>query len=168
MKILLAALAAAALLASTALAQQAAPGSPAAAPPAAAPGQHRVDEVRQAMRKDKRALVERNMQLTAQESAKFWPIYETYQSELDRVVARENRAILDYIDAENTMTDANAKRIARELLKAEDDELALRQKQYRRMLAVLPARKATRYLQIENKLRTLQRYDIAERIPLVR
>ena len=163
MKILLAALAAAMLFAPPAPAQQAAPQ-----PGAAAPAQHSVDEVRQAMRKDKRGLVERNMQLTSQEAAKFWPIYETYQGELDRVVQRENRAILDYINAENTMTDANAKRIARELLKAEDDELALRQKQYRRMLAVLPARKATRYLQIENKLRTLQRYDIAERISLVR
>ena len=33
---------------------------------------------------------------------------------------------------------------------------------------LLPGRKAVRYLQIETKLRTLQRYDVAEQIPLVR
>jgi len=126
------------------------------------------DSLRRAVRTDKRGLVERNMQLTAQEAAKFWPIYDAYQQQLDRLAQRENRAILDYIHTENTMTDANAKRIARELLKAEEDEQALRQKQFRRMLGVLPARKAVRYLQIETKLRTLQRYDIAEQIPLVR
>jgi Spy/CpxP family protein refolding chaperone len=126
------------------------------------------DEVRIEMRRDKRGLVERNMQLTADEGAKFWPIYDSYQRELDRVIERENRLILDYVNAENVMTDGNAKRIARELLKAEDDEQSLRAKQFRRMLAVLPAKKAVRYLQIENKLRTLQRYDVAEHIPLVR
>ena len=162
MRPLLAALLVAAGVAFPALAQQPAPDASAAA------SRESLDAIRLEMRKDKRGLVERNMQLTREEAGKFWPIYDGYQQELDRIVQRENRAILDYIHTENTMTDANAKRIARELLKAEDDELALRQKQYRRMLAVLPARKATRYLQIENKLRTLQRYDIAERIPLVR
>lgn len=165
MRPLLAALAtAAACVALPALAQQPAP--PAAA--ATAASRESIDAVRLEMRKDKRGLVERNMQLTAAEAAKFWPIYDAFQQELDRVVQRENRALLDYINAENTMTDANAKRIAREVLKAEDEEQSLRQKQFRRVLAVLPGRKAARYLQIETKLRTLQRYDIAERIPLVR
>ncbi|HZZ94613.1 MAG TPA: hypothetical protein VFE23_18765 [Usitatibacter sp.] len=159
-------IAAAALLAG--LAALPAPAQNAAPPPAAAAMPSTADSLRQAMRTDKRGLVERNMQLTAQEAAKFWPIYDTYQQELDRVVQRENRAILDYINAENTMTDANAKRIAREVLRAQGEEHKLREKQLRRMLAVLPARKAVRYLQIETKLATLQRYDVAERIPLVR
>ena len=164
MKPILAALAAAACISLPALAQQPAPapGAPAAA------SRETLDALRLEMRKDKRGLVERNMQLTAPEAAKFWPIYDAYQQELDRVVQRENRVLLDYINAENTMTDANAKRIAREFLKAEDEEQALRQKQLRRVLAVLPGRKAARYLQIETKLRTLQRYDVAERISLVR
>ena len=161
MRPVFAAMALAAGFAVPALPQQPAPG-------AAAGSQASVDAVRIEMRKDKRGLVERNMQLTREEAAKFWPIYDGYQQELDRIVQRENRAILDYINAENTMTDANAKRIAREILKAEDEEQSLRTKQFRRVLAVLPGRKAVRYLQIENKLRTLQRYDVAERIPLVR
>ena len=126
------------------------------------------DELRQEATRDKRGLVERNMQLTAAEATRFWPVYDAYQQQLDRVVERENRLILDYINAEDRMTDANAKRIARDLLKAEDEEQSLRAKQFRRMLAVLPPKKAVRYLQIENKLRTLQRYDVAEHIPLVR
>jgi hypothetical protein len=127
-----------------------------------------VEAVRQAARSDKRGFVERNMQLTAPEAAKFWPLYDGYQGDLDRIVQRQNRALLDYINAEETMTDANAKRIAREVLRAEGDEQKLREKTLRRMLAELPARKAVRYMQIENKLRSIQRYDVAERISLVR
>jgi hypothetical protein len=35
------------------------------------------------------------------------------------------------------------------------------------MLDALPAKKVVRFLQIENKIRSLQRYDIAEQMRLV-
>jgi len=135
--------------------------------PTAAPA-NTPDSVRQAVQTDKRALVERNMQLTPEEAKKFWPIYDVYQDNLEPIVRRQNRAFLDYINAESSMTDANAKRIAKEILEADADEQKLRERQFKKLLAALPARKAVRYLQIENKIRTLNRYDIAERMPLVR
>ena len=145
-----------------------APGTAGAADaPSAAPA-NTPDSVRQAVQSDKRGLVERNMQLTPEEAKKFWPLYDAYQAGLDPIVQRQNRAILDYVNAESTMTDANARRIAREVLDADADEQKLRERQFKKLLAALPARKAVRYLQIENKIRTLNRYDIAERIPLVR
>ena len=138
---------------------------PAPAAGAAPPG---IDSVRAAARTDKRALVEKNMQLSADEAKVFWPIYDAYQADLDRIVERQNRAVLDYVNAESGMTDANAKRIAREVLAADADEQKLREKTMRKMIAKLPAKKAVRYMQIENKLRAINRIDIAERIPLVR
>lgn len=142
------------------------PAAPIAAAPAAAPST--ADTVRQASRVDKRGLVERNMRLTAGEAKLFWPIYDDYQKKLDRIVQRENRAVLDYIHAESTMTDANAKRIAQEILAADAEEQKLRERMFRRLSSKIPARKAVRYLQIENKVRTVDRYDVAERMALVR
>jgi len=139
----------------------------AADPPSAAPA-NTPESVRQAVQADKRGLVERNMQLTPEEAKKFWPIYDVYQENLEPIVRRQNRAVMDYINAESSMTDANAKRIAKEFLDADADEQKLRERQFKKLLAALPARKAVRYLQIENKIRTLNRYDLAERIPLVR
>jgi len=78
------------------------------------------------------------------------------------------RAVLDYVNSESSLTDANAKRIARELLAADGEEQKLRERTAKKMAGALPAKKAVRFLQIENKLRTLNRYDIAERIPLVK
>jgi hypothetical protein len=133
-----------------------------------APAVSAADAVRDAVRTDKRGLVEKNMQLSAKEAKVFWPLYDDYQRKLDRIVQRQNRAVLDYINAEDSMTDANAKRIAHEVLAADGEEQKLRERSLRKMLAVLPARKAVRFLQIENKIRTLNRYDLAERIALVR
>ena len=150
-------------LAFGAFAQAPAPAAPA---PAASPPA--VDAVRKAAATDKRGLVERNMQLSADEAKKFWPIYDEYQKEMERIVQRQNRAVLDYVNGESSMNDANARRIAKELVAASADEQKLSEKTARKVLAALPARKAVRYLQIENKLRAFYRHDIAERIPLVK
>jgi Spy/CpxP family protein refolding chaperone len=133
--------------------------------PTAAPAPT-IDSLRQAVQTDKRGLVERNMQLTPEEAKKFWPLYDAYQQKLDPIHARQNRALMDYINVES-LTDANAKRIANQLLSADADEQKLREAQFKKLLAVLPARKAVRYLQIENKIDVLNRYDLATHIPLV-
>ena len=131
-------------------------------------GAQAVDAVRQAARSDKRALVEKNMQLTPAEAKRFWPVYDTYQADLEKIVRRQNRAVLDYVNSESSMTDANAKRIAREVLSADTEEQQLRERQFRRVSAILPPKKAVRYLQIENKIRTIDRFDLAEQVALVR
>ena len=143
----------------TVLAQAPAPerGSPAA-----------IDAVRQAAKDDRRGLVGKNMQLTEAEAKKFWPLYDAYAGDLEAITKRQNRAVLDYINQESSMTDANAKRLVDELLAADADELKLRKRAYDKVRAVLPVRKAARFLQIENKLRTMQRYDVASQVPLVR
>ena len=135
---------------------------------ATAPAANTVDSVRQSARSDRRGLVERNMQLTPDEAKKFWPVYDAYQKDLDKIIQRQNRALLDYISAESNMTDANAKRIASDYVAADLDEMKLREKTLKKLSSSLPPKKAVRFLQIENKIRTLQRYDIAEQMPLVK
>ena len=139
-----------------------------AADPPKAPSANTVESVRQSARTDKRGLVERNMQLSAEEAKAFWPIYDAYQKDLDKIVQRQNRALLDYINTESSLTDGNAMRISKEYMTADQDELKLRDKTLKKMSAALPPKKAVRFMQIENKIRTLQRYDIAEQMTLVR
>jgi Spy/CpxP family protein refolding chaperone len=136
--------------------------------PPAARDHSAANAVREAAGKDKRGLVERNMQLTEAEAKKFWPLYDQHQKELDSIVKRQNRAVLDYVNAGDSLNDATARRLAREVIEADTEEVRLRDKSLRKMLAAIPARKAVRYIQIENKLRSLNRFDVAETIPLVR
>ena len=158
-----------ALLAAAAIATLMAPaGASAQQPAAGAPAAQTADSVRQAARSDRRGLVERNMELTADEAKKFWPLYDAYQAELDKINTRQTRAMLDYVSSESSLTDANAKRITKELLGADADEMKLRERTAKKMAAALPAKKAVRFLQIENKIRTVQRYDIAEQMKLVK
>jgi hypothetical protein len=127
-----------------------------------------VDAVRQAVRTDKKGLVEKNLQLTEAEAKKFWPLYEAFQKDLERIQKRQNQVVLDYVNTESTMTDANAKKLAREMLAAEAEAQRTRERHFQKLTGVLPARKAVRYLQIENKIRILNQYDMGAQIPLVR
>ena len=117
---------------------------------------------------DRKAIVAKSMDLTPEEAAKFWPLYESFQRELAVPQNAITRALLDYIAAGDTLTDANAKRIAEQLLAAQRDEARLREKHFGQALKVLPARKAARYVQIENKIQAVVAYEGARAVPLAR
>ena len=116
---------------------------------------------------DKRAIVTKGMNLTPEEAKKFWPLYEQFQKDLEVPQRAHTRAVLDFVAAEKNMTDANAKRLAEEVLNANVAEAQLQQKHFKQLLKVLPASKAARYMQIEGKMQAVQRYEAAMVIPLV-
>jgi Spy/CpxP family protein refolding chaperone len=124
-------------------------------------------EWRARIQADKKGIVERGMNLTAAEAKKFWPLYEGFQRELAVPLRERTRAVVDFVAAESTMTDANAKRLAEQVLAASLEEARLQQKHFRRLLGVLPAKKAARYMQIENKIQAVLSYDTARAIPLI-
>ena len=115
---------------------------------------------------DKKAIVEKSLNLTPDEAKKFWPLYEKFQKELDAPHREYALAVRDYVGAEKSMTDANATRLARAVLAASVSEAKLRERQFKEASKVLPGIKAARYAQIENKIQAVQRYETAKAIPL--
>lgn len=137
-----------------------------AAAQADSPGAAQLQTLRDRIRIDKKGVVAKNMPLTEAEAAKFWPLYEAWQKDLDALQRRRSRAILDFVSAKDRLTDANAKRIAEEVLVVEQEQAKLSRTMFRKLAGVLPAKKAARYLQIESKIDSLYRYDLALAIPL--
>jgi len=146
---------------------QAPAAAPAVAPTAGNPTGLSSTELRARIQSDKKGIIQRNLTLTEKEAKGFWPLYESFEKEISGPQAQYNRAVLDYVDAGSNITDANAKRIVEQILKAQDDESRLRRAQFPRLLKVLPATKAARYMQLENKMRTVILYETASAIPLV-
>jgi hypothetical protein len=61
-----------------------------------------------------------------------------------------------------------AKKLYEEVLAIDEDEVKMRKAYAMKLAGVLPGKKAARYLQIENKIRALLRYELAAEIPLVK
>lgn len=138
--------------------------------PAPAAGQDAasIQKLRERLRADRKAVVAEGLALTDAEAKAFWPAYEKCQPGLDAAHRKSNRAILDYVNGESSMTDALAKKLAKDLLEAETSEVRARRGCYEAAAKVLSPKKAARYLQIESKIHALSRYDMAAAIPLLK
>jgi hypothetical protein len=125
--------------------------------------------LRQKVKADKKLVVAANLKLTDAEGTTFWPVYDAYQKDLQQINQRLTAAILAYSAAYNKgpVTNEAAKKLLDEALAIDDAEAKLKSALAPKVLAVLPATKAARYIQIENKIRAAVRYELAAGIPLV-
>jgi hypothetical protein len=129
--------------------------------------------LRKAVRSDKKAFVASTLQLTDAEAKRFWPVYDAYQRDLDMTNRRRVVAVEGLIASDKPLSDLYARNLATELIAADEVEIKARRSVHNRLMRgvptrILPPKKAARYLQLENKIRAVQAYDIAEAIPLIR
>jgi len=124
--------------------------------------------VREKIQADKKLAVAANMGLTEKEAKAFWPVYESYQKDLGLLNGRMLTLIKDFAKNYQTMSDETAKKLVGEYLAIEGDRVTLKQSYLPRLRQALPEKKVARYLQIENKVEALIRYELAEEIPLVK
>ena len=132
-------------------------------------GTTNMDILRQKIKADKKLVVAENLKLTDAEGTAFWPVYDAYQKDLQAINQRMTAAILAYADAYNKgpVTNEVAKKLLDEAVAIDEVEVKLKSSAVPKILAVLPATKAARYIQIENKIRAVVRYELAANIPLV-
>ena len=126
--------------------------------------------LRDKLKADKKLLVASNMELTESEAKGFWPIYDEYQKELQKINQRMGKVLESYADdnRRKSLTDDKAKKLIDEAVAIEQAEGNIKSTFAPKLSKVLPVKKVVRYLQIENKIRAVVRYDIAQGVPLVR
>jgi Spy/CpxP family protein refolding chaperone len=132
-------------------------------------GTTNMDILRQKIKADKKLVVAENLKLTDAEGAAFWPVYDAYQKDLQAINQRLTAAVLAYADAYNKgpVTNEVAKKLLDEAVAIDEAEVKMKSMAVPKILAALPATKAARYIQIENKIRAVVRYELAANIPLV-
>ena len=125
--------------------------------------------LREKIKADKKLLVAANMELTESEAKGFWPVYDQYQKDLVAINQRIVKLIESYAAdyREKTLTDEKATKLVDEMVAIEQAEAGLKTSSVPKLRKVLPEKKVARYLQIENKIRALVKYGLAEGVPLV-
>jgi hypothetical protein len=126
--------------------------------------------LRDKIKADKKLLVAANMELTESEAKGFWPVYDQYQKDLQKINQRIVALLESYADdfRAKSLTDDKAKKLINEALAIDRAEADLKSAYAPKLGKVLPVRKVVRYLQIENKIRAVVKYDIASGVPLVK
>jgi len=125
----------------------------------------------QKLKADKKLLVAGNLELTDAESKAFWPLYDMYQKDLQQVNERLGKTISEYAEAYNqgkgTIANDTAKKLLNEAIVVEEKEVVLKREYADKIGKVLPTAKTARYIQIENKIRAIIKFELAQQIPLV-
>jgi predicted outer membrane protein len=121
------------------------------------------------LKADKKLIVAKYMELTESEAKTFWPVYEEYQKDLQKLNERLRSLLQSYATEyqSNSLSDDKAKKLLDEWIALDKDEASHRKIYAAKVLKVLPAKKAARYVQIENEFRVLLKYHLAATVPLV-
>ena len=124
--------------------------------------------VKEKMKADKKLLVAENMELTEKEAKAFWPVYDSYQKDLGKLNERLLQLIDEYAKNYETMTDQTAQSLTNKYLALESERIKLLQSYVTKVSTAAGSKKAARYMQLENKINAVIRFDLAANIPLVK
>ena len=126
-----------------------------------------IELLRTDVKKAKSQIMGDVMQLDADQSAKFWPVYKDFESDLSLLGNKVATVIKTYAENYLNMTDTAADGIANQILTIEMQRNELKKKYYERFKTALGAIVATRFLQVENQLERLIDLQIAAELPVI-
>jgi len=126
-----------------------------------------IEVIRAATAAERKIMVMKEMNLTAQEAEKFWPLYEAYRNEMRSVGDLRVRIITDYAASYSNMTNELADELLDDYVDYIDQRQDLTRSYIKKFRAILPDSKVMRYFQLEHKLDAAVDFELAARIPLV-
>jgi hypothetical protein len=129
-----------------------------------APSQKQLDIA--AIRAQRKAIVGANMKLTKDQAKVFWPLYEQYENEMDKVDKRHAQEIRDYAKNYLTLTNDQANQKLDEVMAVNQQRLDVQKDFIPKFRAALPGITVTRFFQVDNKLHALVQCQIAQLVPL--
>jgi len=126
-----------------------------------------IQMLRQEVGKDRRDLVKANMLLTNSEAARFWPIYDEYRAEMNKIGDKRVKLITDFAANRNSMSEDEGMRLLKERLDIEKEKNDVRGDYVKKFNKELSARTTARFFQIDQKLDAAVEAALAAKIPLI-
>jgi len=126
-----------------------------------------IDLLRRDVRQDKAEIMGAIMLLSAEDAAKFWPLYTEYDAELTKLNDQRIENIKEYARSYEQMTDDKADELIQKSLAYQQQRAELLTKTYGRIKQALGATTAARFAQIEHQLLLIIDLQIASSLPLV-
>ena len=117
---------------------------------------------------ERKAIVEDYMQLSEQESAVFWPLYNEYDKMLQTSFSRYKALISDYMQAHEHLSDKKAKELMTELLAIQADDLKHKQAYAQKFSDKLPHKRVFQYFVLEEQFAAGFFAVITENLPPIK
>lgn len=126
-----------------------------------------IELLRTDLNAQKRQIVNETMQLDDKQARIFWPIYNDYEADLDKLGDEKLAIVQEYATNFLTMTNEKADELAQRVMALDDQRMALRRKYYDLMKKSLPAILVVRFFQVQNQIQMLVDLKIASNLPII-
>ena len=126
-----------------------------------------IDLLRTNVRQQKAEIMGAVMLLSADDAAKFWPIYTEYDKELTKLNNQRVENIKEYARNYTQMTDEKADELIQKSLAFQRQRSELVAKTYDRVKQAVGGITAARFAQVENQLLLIIDLEIASSLPVV-
>ena len=126
-----------------------------------------IDLLRKGVRQQKAEIMGAIMVLSADDAAKFWPIYSEYDAELIKLNDQRVANIKEYARTYDSMTDEKADELIQKSLAYQKERAELLARTYDRVKQAVGATTAARFVQIEHQLLLIIDLQIASSLPVV-
>ena len=126
-----------------------------------------IQMLRQEVGKDRREIVKANMLLTNSEAARFWPLYDEYRAEMNKIGDKRVKLITDFAANRDSMSEDEGLRLLKERLDIEKEKNDVRGDYVKKFNKELSARTTARFFQIDQKLDAAVEAALAAKIPLI-
>ena len=113
-------------------------------------------------------IMAKGLTLTADQAAKFWPLFESFQKEQDAIVSGQLKATEQFAEHYQQLSDKDAVDYVNALLERDQKMHDLRVKWLGKFQSAVPSKIAARAIQLDRRLGQVAQVQISQRIPLVR
>jgi hypothetical protein len=127
-----------------------------------------IELARQTAQTDRQVILKGNMDFTADESEAFWPVWKEYRTAASANSDRMLNLIRDFAENYNEIPAHKANELMTDYFSIKMQALVVKQQFGQKISQILPAQKAMRVIQIENKLDAAIDMQLASEIPLAR
>jgi hypothetical protein len=127
-----------------------------------------VELMREDIRHERADLLAKNMHFTTDQAAKFWPIYKQYEADRSKIGDERVKAISDYVNNVDTITDAQAVATIKSVLARQDKYNKLQAKYAALFEKALPGKLVLRFFMIDGYFDAIINLQIIAQLPLVK
>ncbi len=143
-------------------------GSALSQSPSADPSADTFQAFLEKIRADKKLIVATVMELTESEAKAFWPLYENYQKELQKINESTGKLIVEFAENYKLMSESAADKLVKDSLAIDAKRIQLKKDFLPKFTKAVPKTKVLKYYQLENKIQLALQYELSTQIPLLR
>jgi len=126
-----------------------------------------VDLIQSIFGKEKKELVQAYMTIPEAQNAKFWALYDTYETARKKLGQERIKLIEDYANSYEKLDNKKATDLATKKLAWADKYTKFQQTYFTKFSAIIGGLQAAKFMQLEDYIENCIRVSIAEEIPFI-